>query len=235
MIDSSSAFYFAPSQRWLPDITLFASTGFILLNLLISANSLAQPTHYDDKRWDPYSSTAMGVTGIITLSSDRIDFQNKQVLPILIADEDRARGVTLFKILNGSNPPLLNDAHLCGNLHPDYLLVESKNMNQEIDISVILYPSRQLSLEVYKESKRGANPVVTCASYIYSDNLDRAKSTSPTGSSSDSSSNAFDNDGKKISPPALFADENPLAPLSLSPLDSKTEPEQPLNVPTFRF
>jgi hypothetical protein len=75
--------------------------------------------------WEPVSTTAMAITGRITLAPDRITFGNRASLPLEPAGEVTgflAEGhrvtATLYRVTEPGNPVLLRGSRLCGNGRP---------------------------------------------------------------------------------------------------------------------
>jgi|SRR6478735_668191 hypothetical protein len=75
--------------------------------------------------WEPASTTAMAITGRITLAPDRITFGNRASLPLepagevpnFMADGQRVTA-TLYRVTEPANPVLLRGSRLCGNGRP---------------------------------------------------------------------------------------------------------------------
>jgi hypothetical protein len=75
--------------------------------------------------WEPASTTAMAITGRITLAPDRITFGNRASLPLepagevtgFLADGQRVTA-TLYRVTEPGNPVLLRGSRLCGNGRP---------------------------------------------------------------------------------------------------------------------
>jgi hypothetical protein len=72
--------------------------------------------------WEPASTTAMAITGRITLAPDRITFGNRASLPLepagevtgFLADGQRVTA-TLYRVTEPGNPVLLRGSRICGN------------------------------------------------------------------------------------------------------------------------
>ncbi|WP_165982195.1 hypothetical protein [Dankookia rubra] len=75
--------------------------------------------------WEPTSTTAMAITGRITLAPDRITFANRASLPLepagevpdFLADGQRVTA-TLYRVTEPGNPVLLRGGRLCSNGRP---------------------------------------------------------------------------------------------------------------------
>lgn len=75
--------------------------------------------------WDPASTTAMAITGRVTLAPDRITFGNRASLPLepagevpgFLADGQRVTA-TLYRVTEPGNPVLLRGSRLCADGRP---------------------------------------------------------------------------------------------------------------------
>jgi hypothetical protein len=77
------------------------------------------------EQWEPASTTAMAITGRVTLAPDRITFGNRASLPLEPAGEvpdfmveGRRVTATLYRVTEPGNPVLLRGSRLCGNGRP---------------------------------------------------------------------------------------------------------------------
>ena len=79
----------------------------------------------EPEAWEPASTTAMAITGRITLAPDRISFGNRASLslepagevPGFLADGQRVTA-TLYRVTEPGNPVLLRGSRICGNGRP---------------------------------------------------------------------------------------------------------------------
>lgn len=89
--------------------------------LLMAGSVLAQ----EAEQWEPASTTAMAITGRITLAPDRITFGNRASLPLepageipsFMADGHRVTA-TLYKVTEPANPVLMRGSRLCSSGRP---------------------------------------------------------------------------------------------------------------------
>lgn len=89
--------------------------------LLLAGPALAQ----EAEQWEPASTTAMAITGRITLAPDRITFGNRASLPLepageaagFMADGQRVTA-TLYKVTEPANPVLMRGSRLCSGGRP---------------------------------------------------------------------------------------------------------------------
>jgi len=92
-------------------------TGLIIASLLAACPVLAAP---GVERWSATSTTAMAITGDITLSPTRLSAAGKS-FPLAIAADDPAFGTTtgpvparILKVTRPADPVLLRGNRLCG-------------------------------------------------------------------------------------------------------------------------
>jgi hypothetical protein len=89
--------------------------------------------------WQAMSRTATGITGDITVTPQRITFQNGASIEIQAVDQDLDNGLTLYQVLSKTNPVLLNGNQLCGQAPVDYLTLQQLGADRAADLSMTLY------------------------------------------------------------------------------------------------
>jgi hypothetical protein len=107
--------------------TRMALLGVALLAAGAAAQAQApgQAPMQEPEIWEPVSTTAMAITGRITLAPDRITFSNRAFLalepageiPNFTADGQRVTA-SLYRVTEPGNPVLLRGSRLCGNGRP---------------------------------------------------------------------------------------------------------------------
>jgi len=104
---------------------LFASLGLTACST-VSGNATPEPINAFPKptHWQAMSTTAMSITGDITLTNNRLTFSNQDFLAIEPVDRNAEDGQTLFRVTSKTNPELLNGNQICGNQPIDYLMVQ---------------------------------------------------------------------------------------------------------------
>lgn len=86
------------------------------------------------------STTALAITGDITLSDTQITFANEAKLALQPLEHDADNGQTLFKVTGQANPALLNGNLLCGSRPVDYLVVQiSGDVPGQSDMQLMAY------------------------------------------------------------------------------------------------
>lgn len=91
---------------------LFISTAALTLTLASAPASAAET-------WEAVSTTAMSITGDITVEEEKITFDNGESLGLRPVGDDEP-GV--FVVTPEANPTLLNGNKLCGNEPPTFLV-----------------------------------------------------------------------------------------------------------------
>jgi hypothetical protein len=138
-----------------------------MLALLAAGPAAAQET----VTWDPVSTTAMAITGRVTLAPDRLTFANRAALPLEPAGEipnfaaDRLRvTASLYRVTEPANPVLLRGSRLCGNGRPVRLIV----VWQPPPIGNRA-PSQEWSLAAYSSADppKGTDDPGLCGTFLY--------------------------------------------------------------------
>ena len=100
--------------------------------------------------WAAGSSTAMAITGDITLSPSQVQFQNGAALRIQYVadvpgftpsgDPTTALPAQLFRLTDGANPSLLQGNTLCGPQPPTYLISQTRTLAGQpwLDLMLLL-------------------------------------------------------------------------------------------------
>lgn len=118
----------------------------LLVALLIGcATEPAQPQARwsEPVSWQALSTTALGITGNITLSDQALTFANDAQLKLQLVQYDAPNGVSLYKVLNQTNPKLLNDNLFCGEQPVDYMTAatsEGPGGQSDLQITAYYYP-----------------------------------------------------------------------------------------------
>lgn len=90
--------------------------------------------------WQPLSTTALAITGEITLANNQITFANQRTLKLEPIEQDADSGQTLFRVDDPANPELLNGNLLCGSKPVDYLVVQvSDDVPGQSDMQLMAY------------------------------------------------------------------------------------------------
>jgi hypothetical protein len=151
-------------------VMLFASLGITACSAVSGnattapINAFPQPTH-----WQAMSTTAMSITGDITLSNNRLTFANQDFLTIEPVDRNAEDGQTLFRVTTKTNPELLNGNLICGNQPIDYLLVQISGEvtgQSDMQLKAYYYPE-QLRLADLPLKDKDSLTHLMCALYTY--------------------------------------------------------------------
>ena len=150
-------------------VMLFASLGLTACSAVsgndtVPINAFPQPTH-----WQAMSTTAMSITGDITLTNDRLTFSNQDFLTIEPVDRNAEDGQTLFRVTTKTNPELLNGNLICGNQPIDYLLVQISGEvtgQSDMQLKAYYYPE-QLRLADLPLKDKDSLTHLMCALYTY--------------------------------------------------------------------
>ena len=151
-------------------VMLFASLGLTACSAVSGnatpepINAFPQPTH-----WQAMSTTAMSITGDITLTNDRLTFSNQDFLTIEPVDRNAEDGQTLFRVTTKTNPELLNGNLICGNQPIDYLLVQISGEvtgQSDMQLKAYYYPE-QLRLADLPLKDKDSLTHLMCALYTY--------------------------------------------------------------------
>lgn len=89
--------------------------------------------------WQAMSRTATGITGDITVTANRITFQNGASIEVQAVDQDLDNGITLYQVVSKTNPVMLNGNLLCGQAPVDYLTLQHVGNGRAADLSMTLY------------------------------------------------------------------------------------------------
>lgn len=119
--------------------------------------------------WQAMSTTAMSITGDITLSGDRITFANGQFLDLQPVEQDAANGQTLFRVTTKANPELLNGNRICGSQPIDYLLAQTREGapgQSELQLMAYYYPAPLRLAQLPLKDKNSVTHMM-CALYTY--------------------------------------------------------------------
>jgi hypothetical protein len=139
-----------------------------------SVTSLTQtpehaPPSIATTHWQAMSTTAMSITGDITLTNDRLTFSNQDFLTIEPVDRNAEDGQTLFRVTTKTNPELLNGNLICGNQPIDYLLVQISGEvtgQSDMQLKAYYYPE-QLRLADLPLKDKDSLTHLMCALYTY--------------------------------------------------------------------
>ncbi|MFD1381500.1 hypothetical protein [Fodinicurvata halophila] len=105
--------------------------------LLLAATQVAQADSHD---WIATSTTAMAITGDISVEDDRIVFQNGAALELGALGPDRPG---LYRVSSSQNPVLLNGNRLCGDKPPAFVALAHSETSDS------LAKSQSLHLKVF--------------------------------------------------------------------------------------
>lgn len=111
---------------------------WILLGLLPLA--LTETVQAASQDWTASSTTAMAITGDISLADDRVVFQNGTSLELHALGHDRPG---LYRVTPEQNPELLNGNRLCGKQPPTFIVLAHS------EDSASLAESQSLHLKVF--------------------------------------------------------------------------------------
>lgn len=135
--------------------------------LLAIGTAAAQET----PAWDPVSTTAMAITGRVTLAPDRITFANRAALPLepagevpgFIVDGQRVTAAA-YRVTEPANPVLLRGSRICGNGQAVRLIL----VWQPPPIGN-LPPGREWSLAAFSgaETPKGTDEPGLCGIFLY--------------------------------------------------------------------
>lgn len=119
--------------------------------------------------WLALSTTAVAITGDISLSDRELKFSNDESIPLDLLEHDPQTGRTLFELTGRVNPVLLNGNLLCGQKPVDYLVVqvtEGMSGQSDMQMTAYYYPGHlhlaQLPLKDQNDPER-----MMCALYTY--------------------------------------------------------------------
>jgi len=161
-------------------VMLFASLGLMACSA-VSGNATPEPINAFPKptHWQAMSTTAMSITGDITLTNNRLTFSNQDFLAIEPVDRNAEDGQTLFRVTSKTNPELLNGNLICGNQPIDYLLVQvsdgvitgevagqSDMQLNDMQLKAYYYPE-QLRLSDLPLKDKDSLTHLMCALYTY--------------------------------------------------------------------
>ena len=151
-------------------VMLFASLGLTACSA-VSGNATPEPINAFPKptHWQAMSTTAMSITGDITLSNNRLTFSNQDFLAIEPVDRNAEDGQTLFRVTTKTNPELLNGNLICGNQPIDYLLVQISGEvtgQSDMQLKAYYYPE-QLRLADLPLKDKDSLTHLMCALYTY--------------------------------------------------------------------
>lgn len=132
-------------------------------------NAASSATSATPKRWQAMSTTAISITGDISLSDHAITFANGESLALELVEKDQQTGQTLFRVATKANPELLNGNRICGGQPIDYLLEQQSGEaagQSEMQLMAYYYPEElrlnDLPLKDPNDIKR-----MMCALYTY--------------------------------------------------------------------
>ncbi|MFZ4409025.1 MAG: hypothetical protein ACOYOH_16920 [Paracraurococcus sp.] len=138
-----------------------------MLALLAAGPAAAQ----EPPAWDPVSTTAMAITGRVTLAPDRLTFANRATLPLeptgeipnFVADRLRVTA-TLYRVTEPANPVLLRGSRLCGVGRPVRQIV----VWQTPPIGT-LAPAQEWSLAAFSSADppKGTDDPGLCGTFLY--------------------------------------------------------------------
>ena len=91
-------------------------------------------------QWQALSTTAMSITGDITLSDKRLTFTNGDFIDLKLLEHNQQTGQTLFRVTTRTNPELLNGNRICGSAPVDYIVAQvSGDVPGQSDLQLMAY------------------------------------------------------------------------------------------------
>ena len=138
-----------------------------LLAFLTAGPAAAQ----EPPAWEPVSTTAMAITGRITLAPDRLTFANRAALllepagdiPGFLAEGQRVTA-TAYRVTEPANPVLLRGSRICGN-------------GQAVRLILVWQPppignrppGREWSVAAFSgaETPKGTDDPALCGTFLY--------------------------------------------------------------------
>jgi hypothetical protein len=119
--------------------------------------------------WQAMSTTAMSITGDVTLSGHRITFANGEFLDLQPVEQDAASRQTLFRVTQKTNPKLLNGNRICGSQPIDYLVTQTSDGSpgqSDLQLMAYYYPQPLRLAELPLKNKDSLTHMM-CALYTY--------------------------------------------------------------------
>jgi hypothetical protein len=131
----------------------------LILAAMMAGGPSAGPQH-----WQALSTTAMSITGDVTLTPTRMTFADGKYLSVVYAGSGRDAGKTVwfYRILTPHQPILIRGNTICGN-SPTYVAVKYAHDN------TVTATGTTVSVSFYNSKKRpvSLNTDGFCASYTY--------------------------------------------------------------------
>lgn len=150
----------------------WALVAFILMG--ISGNpAVAQPLEEEPRAFNPYSETALAITGPVILSTSRMVFETGGLLELEIVNQaaSGAWGVSgdvpmaqVFRV-TGDVGPLRQDNTLCGDQSITYMAGWTEELSGSEYLGIAMFSGAEMPGGAIEEG--------TCGTYFYSIDVER--------------------------------------------------------------